>query len=168
MLSKIREFFQENIAIEEKTANVNESGNKVAIATCALLLEMAHTDEEFSEIEEAEIKKIMQSEFNLAEDKVDAIIKLSDEEMEMREKLHMLPPEKKAALLKKLGAMGADKLQQVADKLGMTKIQLKQMLGRDVAENSLGNLSFSDYHDPDVPYEAKPRTNIGFQYGTPF
>ena len=80
MLSKIRDFFQENIAIEEKVADAKKPDNRVAIATCALLLEMAHTDEEFSEIEEAEIKKIMQSEFNLAEDKVDAIIKLSDEE----------------------------------------------------------------------------------------
>ena len=80
MLSKIKDFFQENIAIKEKVADDKESNNKVAIATCALLLEMAHTDEEFNEIEEAEIKKIMQSEFNLSEDKVDEIIKLSDAE----------------------------------------------------------------------------------------
>ena len=80
MLSKIKDFFQENIAIEEKTADIKESSNKVAIATCALLLEMANTDEEFSEIEETEIKNIMQSEFNLSEDKVDEIIQLSNEE----------------------------------------------------------------------------------------
>ena len=80
MLSKIKDFFQENIAIEEKVADAKVSGNKVAIATCALLLEMANTDEEFREIEKTEIKKIMQSEFNLSEDKVDEIIKLSDAE----------------------------------------------------------------------------------------
>jgi len=80
MLSKIKDFFQENIAIEEKVVNESQSGNKVAIATCALLLEMAHTDDEFSEIEETEIKKIMQSEFDLSGDKVDEIIELSNEE----------------------------------------------------------------------------------------
>jgi len=80
MLSKIRDFFQENMATEEKVENDSQSSDKVAIATCALLLEMANTDEEFSEIEETEIKTIMQSEFNLSEDKVDEIIKLSDEE----------------------------------------------------------------------------------------
>ena len=80
MLSKIKEFFQENIAIEEKVADDKESSNKVAIATCALMLEMAHTDEEFSEIEEAEIKNIMQSEFDISENKIDEIIELSNEE----------------------------------------------------------------------------------------
>ena len=82
MLSKIKDFFQENMAIEEKVANESQSNDKVAIATCALLLEMANTDDEFSEIEEAEIKKIMQSEFELSENKVDEIIKLSNEERE--------------------------------------------------------------------------------------
>ena len=80
MLSKIKDFFQENMAIEDKVADKKDSNNKVAIATCALLLEMAHTDDEFSEIEETEIKKIMQSEFDLSGDKVDEIIELSNEE----------------------------------------------------------------------------------------
>ena len=80
MLSKIRDFFQENMTVEEKVDNESKSSNKVAIATCALLLEMAHSDDEFSEIEENEIKKIMQSEFDLSEIKVDEIIELSNEE----------------------------------------------------------------------------------------
>lgn len=79
MLSKIKEFFQENIAIEESDDNSPQSKDKVSIATCALLLEMAYSDEEFSEIEENEIKNIMQSELNLPENKVEEIIKLSDE-----------------------------------------------------------------------------------------
>jgi uncharacterized tellurite resistance protein B-like protein len=82
MLSKIKDFFQENIAIEEKTNEKKDSGKQVAIATCALLLEMAHTDDEFSEVEENEIKKIMQSEFALPDDKVNEIVKLSNEERE--------------------------------------------------------------------------------------
>ncbi len=79
VLSKIKDFFQENIAIEEQVSDSHKNEDKVVIATCALLLEMAHTDEEFSDIEESEIKKIMQSEFNLSDSKVDAIISLSNE-----------------------------------------------------------------------------------------
>lgn len=80
MLSKIKDFFQENIAIEEQISDSHENEDKVVIATCALLLEMANADEEFSDIEESEIKKIMQSEFNLSDSKVDGIISLSNEE----------------------------------------------------------------------------------------
>jgi uncharacterized tellurite resistance protein B-like protein len=80
MLSKIKDFFQENMAVEEKVANESQSNEKVAVATCALLLEMAHSDDEFSEIEKNEIKKIMHSEFELSENKVDEIIELSNEE----------------------------------------------------------------------------------------
>jgi len=80
MLSKIKDFFQENIAIEEKISDKVHNKNKVAIATCALLLEMAHTDDEFSGIEESEIKKIMQSEFGLSDNKMQEIINLSNEE----------------------------------------------------------------------------------------
>ncbi len=80
MLSKIKDFFQENMTVEEKVDSESRSSNKVAIATCALLLEMAHSDDEFSEVEENEITKIMQSEFDLSEIKVDEIIELSNEE----------------------------------------------------------------------------------------
>lgn len=80
MLSKIKDFFQENMATEEKVEDNQSSTDKVAVATCALLLEMAHSDDEFSEIEENEIKRIMKSEFELSENKVDEIIELSNEE----------------------------------------------------------------------------------------
>ena len=80
MLSKIKDFFQENMATEEKVEDNKISTDKVAIATCALLLEMANSDAEFSEVEEKEIKEIMHSEFDLVENKVDEIIELSNEE----------------------------------------------------------------------------------------
>jgi hypothetical protein len=51
------------------------------------------------------------------------------------EQLHLMPPEKKAALLKQLGAANSsNKLQTAADKLNITPIQLKQLLGKDIAE----------------------------------
>ena len=82
MLSKIRDFFQQNIVKDQKESGQPKSTDTLAIATCALLLEMAHTDAEFSDIEEEEIKAIMQSEFGLSEDKVKEIIELSNMERE--------------------------------------------------------------------------------------
>ena len=79
MLSKIKDFFQQNMAIQETVQETTGKNNNVAIATCALLLEMAHTDEEFSDIEESEIKKIMQSEFGLSDIKLEEIVNLSNE-----------------------------------------------------------------------------------------
>lgn len=55
---------------------------------------------------------------------------VSDEEYSKAEQLHLLPPEKKAALLKAMGAAGLDKQQAAADKLGMSVAQLRQILGR--------------------------------------
>ena len=92
----------------------------------------------------------------------------SEKRWELQKQLHLLPPNKKTELLKKFGAMKPNNLQKAADKFGMTAIELRQALGMDIAENSLGNLSFSDYHDPSIPYEAKPRVSIVPRYGTLF
>jgi len=78
MLSAIKNFFQENIAVESRDEISPETGSEVAVATCALLLEMAYMDEEFSDVEESKIKLIMQSEFGVDEKKVDDIIILSN------------------------------------------------------------------------------------------
>jgi uncharacterized tellurite resistance protein B-like protein len=80
MLSKIKDFFQQNMAIQETFQETTGKNNNVAIATCALLLEMAHTDEEFSDIEKSEIKKIMQKEFDLSGETLSQILELSEED----------------------------------------------------------------------------------------
>jgi uncharacterized tellurite resistance protein B-like protein len=80
MLSKIKDFFQQNMAIQETVQETTGKNNNVAIATCALLLEMAHTDEEFSDIEKSEIKKIMQKEFDLSGETLSQILELSEED----------------------------------------------------------------------------------------
>lgn len=92
----------------------------------------------------------------------------SKEKAKLQQALHLMGAKEKAEFLKKLGAAGPNKIQKAADKFGMTAIELRQALGMDVAENSLGNLSFSDYHDPSIPYEAKPRISIVPHYGTMF
>ncbi len=80
MLSKIKSFFSENISVENAKDETNIA-DKIIIATCALLLEMAHADEEFSDIEESEIESIMKSEFGLNDEKIAEIINLSKEEL---------------------------------------------------------------------------------------
>lgn len=92
----------------------------------------------------------------------------SKEAAALAQQLHLMDPKQKAELLKKMNAMKPNDVELAADKLGMTAIELRQLLGMDIAENSLGDLSFSDYHDPSIPYEAKPRTGFGFDYGTVF
>ena len=59
MLSKIKNFFLENVSINEEITEKHDTKTKVAIATCVLLLEMANTDEEFSDIEISKIESLM-------------------------------------------------------------------------------------------------------------
>jgi hypothetical protein len=54
----------------------------------------------------------------------------SEEDVKRAEQLHLLPPAKKAELLKLMGAAKPDKIKLAADKMGMTVTQLHQILGR--------------------------------------
>ena len=58
MISKIKEFFTQNISQPEDHSE-EQKIDRIAIATCALLLEMAHADAQFSEVEEKEIINIL-------------------------------------------------------------------------------------------------------------
>ena len=80
------EFFQSRIEIE-KNGNQLDTSDRVSIATCALLLEMAHADSEFSDIEEKKITSILQNEFNLPKDDADELIELSN--LERKESLDL-------------------------------------------------------------------------------
>jgi uncharacterized tellurite resistance protein B-like protein len=52
--------------------------DRLPIAACALLLEMAHTDSEFSDIEEKKIISIIQEKFNLDKAAANDLVKLSN------------------------------------------------------------------------------------------
>ena len=52
---------------------------KVQIATCALLLEMANADDNFTEEERKKIISVMQRTFDLSREYVDELIELSEE-----------------------------------------------------------------------------------------
>jgi uncharacterized tellurite resistance protein B-like protein len=54
---------------------------KLQIATCALFVEMAKADNEFTDDERRKIIKVMKETFNLEKEYVDELIELSEEEL---------------------------------------------------------------------------------------
>lgn len=77
MLDKIHNFFQTRLATKE-SSDKNESADRIPLATCALLLEMAYADSEFSDMEEKKITAILKQEFSLSENDAEELIKLSN------------------------------------------------------------------------------------------
>lgn len=70
-----------------------ESGNKedetpenhaerIQVATCVLLLEMAHTDGEFSDMEELLVRDLLQERFGLSGEATEELLELSNRERE--------------------------------------------------------------------------------------
>jgi uncharacterized tellurite resistance protein B-like protein len=78
MLSKITDFFNTrmNLVSQNTEADMNQ---RIAMATCALLLEMAHADSEFSADEKSKIIAILIDKFNLSQQDAQNLIELSDE-----------------------------------------------------------------------------------------
>ena len=64
----------------ESLSNRNQSNRekKIQVATCALFVELAKADDEFSEIEKEKIISLMKDFFNLDEDSVMDLIELSE------------------------------------------------------------------------------------------
>jgi uncharacterized tellurite resistance protein B-like protein len=66
----------------DNTDNTTEtySEQKLQIATCALFLEVANSDDEFSDTEKEFIKTTMQKEFNLSNDTLEQLMQLSEQQ----------------------------------------------------------------------------------------
>ena len=58
----------------------HSSKRELQVATCALLLEMAHADDEFAPEEEKQIEDLMRSHFNLPQETFNEIKELSDKQ----------------------------------------------------------------------------------------
>lgn len=69
---------------EQETGDENDqsSGHDVRIAACALFLEMANIDDEFSENEQQEIIDILQSEFDLSREHAEALSEAAQAELD--------------------------------------------------------------------------------------
>jgi len=78
--------FIKNLISNDDTANVNQVSKKynsetqLQIATCALFLEIANSDDEFSIEEKFFIEKTMRDEFNLADELVDELLALATQQ----------------------------------------------------------------------------------------
>lgn len=79
MIESIKKFFSEKIDTSDNEPEIS-SDLSVSIATCALLLEMAHADSEFSESEKDNIMEILQSSYNITAEDAQELIDLSERE----------------------------------------------------------------------------------------
>ena len=78
MIENIKKHF--SVKMHSAEQNGPKDSKKVSIATCALLLEMAHADDQFSKDELKNIIAILHSQFNLDDQDANEIIALAEEE----------------------------------------------------------------------------------------
>ena len=79
MIDVMKKFFQQGTK-EEKEIPEADRTQKIQVATCALLLEVAHSDDEFNEIEEDHIVGILKKDFNLSDEYAQELMSLSEKE----------------------------------------------------------------------------------------
>jgi uncharacterized tellurite resistance protein B-like protein len=78
MRDLIRRFFEK---IEPGASNrAVDAEHDVRVATCALLLEMAHIDERFTDLEMENILSIMQHRYGLDADQIDVLVEEAEQE----------------------------------------------------------------------------------------
>jgi uncharacterized tellurite resistance protein B-like protein len=79
MLDSIRSFFARKMEPAD-TAQGTEEMYRLHVAACALLLELAYADEQFSESERAHIEAVLQRHFDLDAETAQSLIELADAE----------------------------------------------------------------------------------------
>lgn len=80
MLTKIKDFFNNNASLKAGDDSKSRE-TRIQVAACALLLEMASIDDEFSETEEQGIVAILEKEFGLADEMAKEVMELAGEEL---------------------------------------------------------------------------------------
>ena len=81
MIDIVKTFFQKGPVEEEREEN---RAQKIQVATCALLLEVANSDDEFSEIERENIVRILEENFHLSDEYAQELIELAEKERKER------------------------------------------------------------------------------------
>jgi len=85
MLGSIRAFFDKHLAPTDATTANGEASppeteqHRLALAACALLLELAHADDEFTDDERENIRDAMLRHFALPQEQVDHVIELAEQ-----------------------------------------------------------------------------------------
>lgn len=89
MMESIRQFFAEHMAPgtngqsngkAQAHMDAEDERQRLHVAACALLLEIAHADEAFSDAERTHIEAVMQRHFDLDEETAGALIELAEAE----------------------------------------------------------------------------------------
>ncbi|HEX6693391.1 MAG TPA: TerB family tellurite resistance protein [Longimicrobiales bacterium] len=89
MRESIRSFFQKNMAVEQNGSGIRRDAGvngadaerrKLHVAACALLLELAHADEQFSEGERTHIEAVLQRHFGLDDETARELMELAESE----------------------------------------------------------------------------------------
>jgi uncharacterized tellurite resistance protein B-like protein len=81
MLTNLKKYFAENISLKDN-AGVDETDRNIQIATCALLLEMANSDDQFTDDEKARITAILKSQFGLDDNQVNELLELTKRQLD--------------------------------------------------------------------------------------
>lgn len=83
-LDLIRRFFDRHLAVPDQTPASGASGDdparRVQLAACALFLELAHADDEFSDDERRHLEEVLGRHFGLDQSTVAALIEAADAE----------------------------------------------------------------------------------------
>lgn len=84
MLDGVRSFFQRKMqpapSVEGNGTTADDNTYRLHVAACALLLELAHADEEFTNTERAHIEAVLQRHFALDADTAKHLIELAEAE----------------------------------------------------------------------------------------
>jgi uncharacterized tellurite resistance protein B-like protein len=83
MIDLVKKYFGKSTK-DTPASQEREASHDIRVATCALLLEMANIDGEFSGAEQKNIFDILKKNYQLSEEHVEALIEASNEEIKGR------------------------------------------------------------------------------------
>ena len=79
VIRKLKKFF-ETVQSEPRTEVEEDITTRIQVATCVLLLEVAHSDDHCSEAEEAKIIEILKEDFQLSDEYAAELMELAHQE----------------------------------------------------------------------------------------
>ena len=82
MLNVMKKFFQQDAAPGKVELTEEDRAERIQVATCALLLEVANSDDEFSDSERNNIIQILEKDFKLSDEYAKELMELSDKKRE--------------------------------------------------------------------------------------
>ena len=80
MIDRLKKFFAK-IGSDDSPRQETHSDHDIRVATCALFLEMANIDGEFSEMERRHVVSILKRDFGLSDEEAGSLLDASEEEL---------------------------------------------------------------------------------------